>query len=159
MGVTILVLALLAGDPARIVAGYWRSSAPAQPANAEQFPEPQVLLALPLPADKSATANYPILLDIDELETLYAQTRKPSLLYEIARKHQAAGNDDEAEAYYRAYLARAPYLDEYHDAAWTAAVEYATKRHAEAVERVRAQSASAVPEPMALMLAAMGWGF
>jgi hypothetical protein len=159
MGATILVLALLAGDPARMVTGYWRSSAPAQPANTEQFPEPQVLLALPLPADRSATANYPILLEVDELETLYAQTRKPSLLYEIARKHQAAGDDVEAEAYYRAYLARAPYLDEYHDVAWAAAVDYATKRQAEAAERLRAQGLAAVPEPMALMLATMGWGF
>jgi hypothetical protein len=157
MGATILILAVLTGDPARMVAGYFRPPAEAQLDNAEQFPAPDVLLALPLPSDKAAPANYPIVLDVEELEALYASTRNPGLLYEIARKHQASGDDAEAEAYFRAFLSRAPALDPYHDAAWSAVVEYATRRAAEAAEALRAQAREALPEPMAVMLSAIGF--
>jgi hypothetical protein len=157
MGATILILAVLTGDPARMVAGYFRAPARAELENAEQFPAPELLLALPLPADKAAPINYPIVLDVEELEALYASTRKPGLLYEIARKHQALGDDAEAEAYFRAFLSRAPALDPFHDAAWSAVVEYSTRREAEAAELLRARAREAVPEPMAAMLSAIGF--
>ena len=156
MGATILILAMLAGDPGRMVAGYWRAPAPAQPQTAEQFPPPDVLLALPLPASRTQEGQYPLLLDVQELEALYQHTRRPALLYELARKHQAAGNDAEAEAYFRAYLGRAPALDPYHDEAWYAVVEYRNRRDAETVAAAAARARAAVPEALAVMLAAMG---
>jgi len=155
MGATILILAVLAGDPARMVAGYFRAPAPAQLENTEQFPPPAVLLALP----QGAPGNYPILLDLDELQALYANTRKPDLLFDIARRYQSAGNDEEAEAYFRAFLARAPALSPFHDEAWNAVVSYAATRAREAELVMAGRARAAVPEPMALMLTVIGGGW
>jgi len=155
MGATILILAVLAGDPARMVAGYFRPPAPAQLENAEQFPAPPVLLALPA----SAPSNYPIMLDLEELQALYASTRRPDLLYDIARRYQSAGNDEEAEAYYRAFLARAPALDPFHDEAWNAVVSYAANRAREAEIAIAGRARAAVPVEMAALLAVIGGGW
>jgi hypothetical protein len=153
---TILILTLLAGDPARMVAGYFRPPAPAQLENAEQFPAPAVLLALP---NASAEGNYPILLDLDELQALYAHTRRPALLYDIARRYQSAGNDTEAEVYFRAFLDRAPALDPYHDEAWNSVVSYVETRRYE-TERARVGRArAAVPAELAVLLAVIGGGW
>jgi hypothetical protein len=142
MGATLLLLATLAGDPGALVSGYFRAPAPAQ----------EELLALPEP---DAAGNYPIALATDELEALYAHTHRPGLLYEIARRHQAAGNHADAEAYFRAFLARAPALDAFRDAAFNAVVEYAATREAEAAEALRARARATIPPALAALLEAL----